>query len=257
MTLNLQYQAKTEELSQAANDMKNLLDATDIALIFLDNNFLIKRFTQSVSRIISLVPADVGRPLQHFASNLRYEHLLRDVQQVLDRLTSLERNIQTTTDEWYTMRILPYRTLDNYISGAIITFTRITGLKTLETRLQESANFLESLREAVREPVVALDANLRVYYSNQAFASLFGLAPADLTEQPLAQIAPGWNQPALLKALAELADPNQATDTFDDFIFEASLPALGQRRLRLYGRRLHRQGIATSQVLLGVQEILS
>ncbi len=256
MTLNLQYQAKTEELSQAANDMKNLLDATDIALIFLDNRLLIKRFTQSVSRIINLVPGDVGRPLQHFASNLRYEHLLRDVQQVLDRLTSLERNIQTTTDEWYTMRILPYRTLDNYINGAIITFTRITGLKTMETKLQESANFLESMRNSVREPVIALDARLRVYFTNQSFADLFGMASAELIDQPLTQLGPSWSQPILLDALAELLNPNRLLTSFDDFSIAVNLPALGQRRLRLYGRLLHHQGESTNRVLLGVQEIL-
>ena len=126
MTLNMQYLSKTEELSQAANDMKNLLDATEIATIFLDNDMVIKRFTPPVHRIISLLPADVGRPITHFANYLRYENLAQDVQQVLDRLVSVEANIQTTSGEWYAMRILPYRTLDNYISGAVITFTDIT-----------------------------------------------------------------------------------------------------------------------------------
>jgi len=83
MTLNMQYLAKTEELSQRANDMKNLLDATEIAIIFLDNDLIIKRFTPPVGRIISLLPSDVGRPLAHFTSSLRHEHLLRDGRQVL------------------------------------------------------------------------------------------------------------------------------------------------------------------------------
>ena len=144
MTVNMQYLAKTEELGQTANDMKNLLDATDIALIFLDNDLLIKRFTAPVGRIINLLPTDVGRPLAHFASSLRYEHLLRDVQQVLDRLTSVETTVQSTRGEWYTLRILPYRSLDNYINGAVLTFTDITALKKLETRLQGTAHPAES-----------------------------------------------------------------------------------------------------------------
>ncbi|MGI4874217.1 MAG: CheR family methyltransferase [Janthinobacterium lividum] len=137
MTLNMQYLAKTEELSQTANDMKNLLDATEIAIIFLDNDLNIKRFTPPVARIINLMPADVGRPLAHFASNLRYDNLLPDVQHVLDRLTSAETNIQTLAGEWYTMRILPYRSLDNYINGIVITFTDITVLKQLELRVKD------------------------------------------------------------------------------------------------------------------------
>ncbi|RYY17646.1 MAG: hypothetical protein EOO36_09405, partial [Cytophagaceae bacterium] len=255
MTLNLQYQSKTEELGQSANDMKNLLDATDIALIFLDNDLLIKRFTPSVLRIIQLLPADVGRPLVHFASNLRYPHLLRDVQQVLDRLTSMEANIQTTTNEWYTMRILPYRTLDNYINGAIITFTRITGLKTLEAQLQEAANFLDTLQQAVHEPVVAFDQHLRVYFSSQSFADLFGLAPAELVGQPLAQLPLPWSRPALRDRLEELLDPAVALTSFDDVVLDADLPELGQRRLHLYGRLLHHPGQPTDRVLLGVQSV--
>lgn len=162
MTLNLQYLSKTEELSQAASDMKNLLDATEIATIFLDNAMVIKRFTPRVHRIVPLLPADVGRPITHFAHTLRHAHLAQDVQQVLDRLATVEASIQTTQGEWYAMRILPYRTLNNYISGAVITFTDITALKTLEAQLQESARFAESIVETLREPLLVLDAELYV-----------------------------------------------------------------------------------------------
>ena len=253
MTLNMQYQAKTEESNQTANDMKNLLDATDIALIFLDNNLLIKRFTQSVSRIINLVPADVGRPLQHFAYNLRYEHLLRDVQQVLDRLTTVELNIETTSGEWYTMRILPYRTLDNYINGAIITFTRITGLKNMEAHLQERANFLDSLQATAQEPLAAFDQHLRIYFSNQLFADLFEATPAELQGQALTRLGLAWSQPALRDRLEELLDPNVPLTHFDDFVLDVEVPARGRRRLHLYGHLLHHQGLPTGRVLLGVR----
>ena len=252
MTLNMQYQAKTEESNQTANDMKNLLDATDIALIFLDNNMVIKRFTNSVGSIINLVPGDVGRPLQHFASNLRYEHLLRDVQQVLDRLTSVELNIQSTSDEWYTMRILPYRTLDNYISGAIITFTRITALKTQQMQLQDTANFLEAIQASMHEPLVAFDEHLHVYFSNQSFANLFEKTPADLHGQSLGKLGQVWNQPALREALANLLDDDTQRTTFDNLVLDAELPGLGQCRLHLYGRLLHHP---TGRMLLGIREI--
>jgi two-component system CheB/CheR fusion protein len=255
MTLNMQYQAKTEESSQTANDMKNLLDATDIALIFLDNNMVIKRFTQSVSRIINLVPGDVGRPLQHFAYNLRYEYLIRDVQHVLDRLTTVELNIETTTDEWYTMRILPYRTLDNYINGAIITFTRITGLKNMEAHLQGRANFLDALQATVQEPLAAFTEHLRLYFSTESFANLFATTPAELRDQSLTQLGLAWNQPALRDRLEELLDPAVALTQFDDFVLETEVPDLGRQRLHLYGRALHHQGKPTGRLLLGVQRM--
>ncbi|RZK57903.1 MAG: PAS domain-containing protein, partial [Hymenobacter sp.] len=256
MTLNMQYLAKSEELSQNANDMKNLLDATEIAIVFLDNELLVKRFTAPVSRIISLLPGDVGRPLGHFTSSLRYEHLLRDVQQVLDRLTPIETSIQTLKGEWYTMRVLPYRSLDNYINGVVITFTDITALKTLEAQVQETAQFTESLTESMREPLLALDADLRVHRANRAFAEAFQEPAAELAGRTLASLGGGaWNQPALFRQLLLLLDAESPVTTFDDLTLEADFPHLGPRRVRLYGRRMLLQGQPTGRVLLGIQAL--
>lgn len=257
LTLNMQYLAKTEELSQTANDMKNLLDATEIAIIFLDNDMVVKRFTPQVGRIVNLLPADVGRPLAHFASTLRYEELLRDVQQVLDHLTSVEVNIETTRGDWYTMRILPYRSLDNYIDGAVITFTDITALKQLEGTLQDHALFIESMQQAVREPMLALDSQLRILSPSTSFAQAFGLNPAELLGQPLATLGGGaWNQPELRRCLQRLfeADATEA-DEFDSLLVEADFAGLGRRRVHLYGRRMLHQGYATHWALLGVRRV--
>jgi len=256
MTLNMQYLAKTEELSQAANDMKNLLDATEIAIIFLDNDLVIKRFTPPVGRIISLVPGDVGRPLGHFTSSLRYEHLLRDVQLVLDRLTSIETNIQTTRGEWYTMRILPYRSLDNYINGAVITFTDITALKLLETRLQDHARFTESMQATVREPQVALDSDLVVLSVNQAFAELMRLPATALVGRPLPSLGGGtWQQPVLLKQLRALLDPAIPTTDFDGLTLLLTLPGQIPQQVLLHGHRLLHEGRPTGQVMLGIRAL--
>ncbi len=254
MTLNMQYLAKTEELSQAANDMKNLLDATEIAIIFLDNDLVIKRFTPPVGRIISLVPGDVGRPLGHFTSSLRYEHLLRDVQLVLDRLTSIEVNIQTTRGEWYTMRILPYRSLDNYINGAVITFTDITALKLLETRLQDHARFTDSMQATVREPQVALTGDLLVLSVNQAFAELLHQPVADLVGHSLLSLGGGaWQHPPLLQQLRVLLDPATSATEFDGLALRLVLPGQPAQPVLLYGRRLLHEGQPTGQVMLGVR----
>jgi two-component system CheB/CheR fusion protein len=257
LTLNMQYQAKTEELSQSANDMKNLLDATQIATIFLDNDMVVKRFTPQVTRILNLLPSDAGRPLSHFSPNLRYPYLVRDVQQVLDRLVIVEVNIETTSDEWYTMRILPYRSLDNYINGAVITFTDITSLKQLEARLQQNTIFIESMQEAVREPMLALSPELRVLSPSRSFAQAFGLAGTELTGQMLTAFnGNAWNQPRLREYLAALfkADATEA-DEFDDFVLEADFVGLGHRRVHLYGHRMLHEGQPTGLALLGVRAV--
>ncbi|UOQ79067.1 PAS domain-containing protein [Hymenobacter sp. 5516J-16] len=219
----------------------------------------IKRFTPPVERIIPLVATDVGRPLVHFASNLRYEHLLRDVRQVLERLTSISTNIQTTAGEWYSMRILPYRTLDNYISGAVITFTDVTGMKVLESQLQEAARFAESVVETVREPLLVLDGDLRILTASRPFLQSFRLTATEAQGQLLPSLSNGaWDNPSLLRHLQELLAPATLTETateaaFDSYVLESHFPELGRYRLVLYGRAILRGGHQTNRLLLGVE----
>jgi two-component system CheB/CheR fusion protein len=251
LTLNLQYVSKTEELSLAANDMKNLLDATEIATIFLDNDLIIKRFTPSIGRIFKLVATDVGRPITDFANNLRYDHLARDVQHVIDRLVSVEVNIQTTTGEWYAMRILPYRTLDNYINGAVITFNDITKLKDLEEKLQGTTTFAESIIETVREPLLVLNHDLRILTVSQAFAKRFALNVHEVKGQALNELSEGaWNQPRLRHQLRNLI--SDAGEEFDDLPLQIKLPGLDSQTLLVYGRRLLSHGSQMDCLLLGV-----
>ncbi|SDY67074.1 CheR family methyltransferase [Hymenobacter psychrophilus] len=248
MTLNMQYLSKTEELSQAANDMKNLLDATEIATVFLDNDMLIKRFTPSMSRIMHLQPADVGRPINHFASTLRYDTLEQDVRQVIDRLTSVEATVETTANEWFSMRILPYRTLDNYISGAVLTFTDVSDLKHLETRLRESTRYAESIIETMQEPLLILDAQLLIQTASQTLARQFQLDVARLRNQPLASLGPPeWNHTALREQLQALFDGSG--ESFDNL----HLTGPQGRPIRAFARRLLSAGQATGLVLLGLE----
>ena len=178
------------------------------------------------------------------------------MQLVLDRLTSIETNIQTTRGEWYTMRILPYRSLDNYINGAVITFTDITALKLLETRLQDHARFTDSMQATVREPQLALDGGLIVLSANQAFAELMRQPAAALVGQPLPVVGGGtWKQPALLKQLRALLDPTIPTTEFDGLTLRITLPGQGPQQVLLYGHRLLHQGLPTGQIMMGVRAL--
>jgi two-component system CheB/CheR fusion protein len=126
-TVNTELQNKVADLSRVNNDMNNLLAGTGIGTIFVDHQLHILRFTPTATRIINLIPSDVGRPVSHIVSNLvGYERLLADTQAVLDTLIPKEVDVQTTAGTWYSMHIQPYRTLDNVIEGAVITFVDIT-----------------------------------------------------------------------------------------------------------------------------------
>jgi two-component system CheB/CheR fusion protein len=131
-TVNHELQANLDELSHANNDMKNLLDSTDIATLFLDNQLRVRRFTSQTSQITRLIASDVGRPITDIASALLYPQLAEDAREVLRTLVKVDKQIATPEGSWFTARILPYRTLENMIDGVVITFSDITEVKKLE-----------------------------------------------------------------------------------------------------------------------------
>lgn len=135
-TINAEQQTKVDEFTRTQGDMKNLLNSTDIATVFLDNEFNIRRFTTQASKIIKLIPGDVGRPFTDLSSALLYPELPEDSQKVLKTLVFKEKQIASRDGRWFTVRIMPYRTLDNKIDGLVLTFADITEAKKLEAELR-------------------------------------------------------------------------------------------------------------------------
>jgi PAS domain S-box-containing protein len=135
-TVNTELQAKVEDLSLTNSDMKNLLNSTDIAIVFLDPELQVRRFTSQAAKIIKLIPGDVGRPITDLASDLHYPSLAEDARQVLQTLVFSEKEVKTRDGNWFAVRIMPYRTLDERIDGVVITFADITKAKSLENELR-------------------------------------------------------------------------------------------------------------------------
>ena len=142
-TVNVELQAKVDELSRASSDMKNLLNSTDIATLFLDKDLNVRRFTPQTTKIIKLIPADVGRPITDLVSDLNYPTLADHVREVLRTLTSTEKPAVARDGRWFNVRIMPYRTMDDRIDGVVITFADITAAKTLEAELRGQHASLE------------------------------------------------------------------------------------------------------------------
>jgi two-component system CheB/CheR fusion protein len=150
-TVNAELQTKVADLSQANNDMNNLLAGTGIATVFVDLRQRLLRFTPFTKKIINLIPSDVGRPVGHIVSNLaNYNSLVEDVQAVLDTLIPKELDVKTIKGNWYRMRIQPYRTLNNVIEGAVITFVNITESKKGQETITQ-VNILSYLAAVVKD----------------------------------------------------------------------------------------------------------
>ncbi len=134
-TVNIELQSKVNDFVQANNDMKNLLNSTEIATLFLDKELNIRRYTDSIINIIKLRASDIGRPFTDLVSDLQYPDIGEDAHKVLRTLMTKEIPISTNDERWFNVRIMPYRTLDDRIDGLVITFTDISVAKKLEMEL--------------------------------------------------------------------------------------------------------------------------
>jgi len=119
-TVNEELQNRNEELSKVNSDLSNLLSSVNIPIIMLGNDFRIRRFTPMAEKVMNLIPSDVGRPITDVKPNVKTPDLRKAIQRTIDSLEIQEFRVEDHEGRWYSMRIRPYRTLDNKIDGVVI-----------------------------------------------------------------------------------------------------------------------------------------
>ncbi|MCW3104773.1 MAG: Chemotaxis protein CheR [Bacteroidetes bacterium] len=234
MTVNMQYKEKSEELIRINDDMKNLMDSMEIAIVFLDNELVIKRYTPKAAEIIQLIPSDVGRPLSNLSSTLIYKGLEKDMKAVIDKLIPKEISIRTVHDQWYSLRITPYRTSNNFIEGIVLSFIDITQLKELENRLNELLVYAEGIVNGISDSLVVVDSNSMIVSANNSFKKTFRLSDKDIVGMNLFRLQ-GWNITALKKKLEGVSKSRPA---FKDFPVSEKFPGAGKNSTFLIDGRL-------------------
>lgn len=154
-TVNAEVNARVEELSRANSDIANLLESTQIATIFLDRNLAVTSFTPAAKDLFRLVESDTGRPISHVRTRFSSDTIQEDAERVLRTLSTMERQVASShSDARYSMRMLPYRTVDNVIAGVVITFTDVTAITAAETRISE---LTRDLRNRIQSLEILLD----------------------------------------------------------------------------------------------------
>jgi len=184
---NTELQARIDQLATVHDDMANLFNSTEVATLFLDNNLCIKRFTPRTQEFIHLIPSDVGRSISNFSTSIKYDHLIEDAEEVLRTLNKKTFEVQSKTNRWLVVRILPYRTISNIIDGVIITLSDITEQKRAEQKLVHLNFDLENsliasgkIFDAIMMPVLVLNESLCITYANRAFYRKFSMLPSDV-----------------------------------------------------------------------------
>ncbi len=244
-TLNEELQTRNIELSQSNNDLTNLLSSVNVAIIMLSSDFTVRRFTPMAEKIFNLIPSDIGRRLSDLNRNIVVPDLDQSIQQVVDHLTSIEREVQDRDGRWFSLRIRPYRTRENKIEGVVIILVDI----------DEHKRVVELIMSTVKQPLIALHPDLRVKRANDAFYQMFKVTPEQTEDHYLYEVGSGqWNLPKLRALLEETLTKQTVVDAFE---VEAEFPNLGRRTMWLDARSYSENGRVPKLILLSIRDVTS
>ncbi len=251
VTVNNELQMKIDELTRTKDDMTNLFNSTEIAIIFLDKNLKIRNFTRDATHLIKMIDSDVGRPISDIASNLKYDKLTEDVNQVMERVAFKEIKLETDEGEWFQTRIMPYKTSKNVIDGVIITFSNITKSKEQMRETLDALEMADSIIQTVREPLLVLDGEMQVVSANRSFYRSFKATPENTLGKNFYIIGDGqWDIKSLRNLLEDLL-PKKTE--LKDFVVEADFPNIGHRKIILNARQIYQEGKGTNMILLAME----
>jgi two-component system CheB/CheR fusion protein len=249
VTVNSELQNKVDELIQASNDVNNLLASTDIASLFLDTELRIKRFTPTAVKIFRLMKSDIGRPIGDITSKTLQYDVYKVAADVLNTLSRQETEVQIENGRWYSIRILPYRTIDNIVEGIVLTFIDITELKKTSLQLETAKLLAENIVNSIPEPFIILDENLFVQSVNKQFYELFKSTPQETINRQIFELGNGqWNSPQLRNALEIMINKDSL---LIDYKVQYEFPIIGKRTVLLNGHRIAQ----TKNVFLSLHDL--
>jgi two-component system CheB/CheR fusion protein len=186
ITVNYELKVKVEETGKANDDLNNLIASTDIATVFVDRALRIKRFTPRAADIFSIIPSDIGRSLLDLTHRLDYEQLSDDVSITFDTLRPTEREVRSSEGRWYIVRLLPYRTTEDRIEGAVMTFFDITARRQAEEQARASEERMRLVAESTHDyAIITSDAEGRVTGWNKGAERIFGYAEHEMRGEKL------------------------------------------------------------------------
>jgi two-component system CheB/CheR fusion protein len=253
ITLNEELNNRNTELGQFNSDLVNLLGSVRMPILMLDSQLRIRRFTPTAEKLLNLIPTDVGRHIGDFKLNLDCPDVERLIVEVIDTVNAREVDTRDGAGRWYSLRIRPYKTLENKIDGAVVALVDIDVLKKTELEIKAARDYAEAIIGATRDPLLVLRSDLIVESANRAFYKTFKVKPAE-TEGRLIYELGGrqWDIPQLRRLLEEIIPRDSF---FNDFEVAHELPGIGLRTMLLNARRLGNPEGGPERILLGIEDV--
>lgn len=250
--LNDQLQATVERQRATSRDLRNILDSTGVATLFLDADLNIRFFTPAAGALFTVAASDVGRPLAGLSRRFADDDLLPDARAVLASHAPVRRAVRADGGGWFIRAMLPYRSDGRGIEGVVITFADISEIKVAEREVEAARTFLDSIIATIRQPLVVLDEDLRVVSASSSFLRIFLVEPGDLIGRCLAAAGGHLDVPALREFLASI---QVRGGTIGDREFELELPGLGRRAFLMSARVLREEPSTRREFLVAIDDV--
>lgn len=245
-TVNDELQHRNAELNRTNNDLVNFLASTHQGVVFVGRDLRIRRYTPIAESLLNLIPSDIGRPIRDVRLNMAGPDLEAILLTVIDTLAASEHQVQDDKGRWFSLRVRPYRTLDNQIDGAVLVYVDVDAVT--RARL-----YAESIIATVREPLVVLDVEGYVMTANAAFYRAFGGEPERTEGARFTDLDSGaWDIPELRQFLQDVAPLDH---TFNDFELTRDFEAVGRKVVLLTARRLVQVPDSPPLVLLAIEDV--
>jgi two-component system CheB/CheR fusion protein len=191
-TVNEELENRNKELSELNNDLSNLLSNVNLPILMLDNSLKIRQFTPPAEKLLNLIGTDIGRPINNIKPNIDFPDLEEMARDVIENVSHKSIELHDNNDKWFSIRIRPYKTLDNRIDGAVITFVNITDIKDAETRrnaLQNEQRLATVIRDATDAiTLIGFDGNLLAW--NPAASELYGYTETEALNLNIQKLIP-------------------------------------------------------------------
>ncbi len=252
-TLNEELRSRNQELSVLSNDLANLLDGIDLPVVMLDGDLRLRRISGPTANVLHLDATDLGRQIRGLDLGFTGARLDETADEVMRSRTTKEVEVRNRSGRWYALRVTPYRTEGDVIAGAVATYIDIDVVKRNQENLRRSGDAAKAIIETVRDPLLVLDADLRVQTANRAFIRVFGLPQETILGQQLYGLGDGaWDIKELRRHLDGILT---GSAPMDDFAVTHDFPRIGRRTMLLNARLLEDGEIGVRMIVLAIADI--